>query len=127
MEMKKLALAAFAAFALMALPALASTPTPGGKAWDSGESPTAVTRTVEARVLEVREGRTLVLVDKDERQHVVQVSDKVEIRAQSKKDFDGLKKLDFGHLREGHRLKITFYADSGQLVRIQVQKAEKVG
>ncbi|HEV2844586.1 MAG TPA: hypothetical protein VG477_07055 [Thermoanaerobaculia bacterium] len=125
--MKKLLLSAFAVFTLVALPVFASTPTPGGKVWDSGEPATAVTRTVEARVLEVRDGRTLVLVDKDERQHVVQISEKVEIRAQSKKDFDGLKKLDFGHLREGHRLKLTFYSDSGQLVRIQVQKADKVG
>lgn len=125
--MKKLALTVFAVFALVALPALASTPTPGGKVWDSNEPATAVTRTVEARVLEVRENRTLVLVDKDERQHVIQLSDKVEIRAQSKKDFDGLKKLDFGHLREGHRLKLTFYSESGQLVRVQVQKADKVG
>ena len=123
--MKKLILSVVSVLALVALPALASTPTPGGKAWDSGEPATAVTRTVEARVLEVRENRTLVLVDKDERQHVVQLPEKIEIRAQSKKDFDGLKKLDFGHLREGHRLKLTFYPDSGQLVRIQVQKADK--
>ena len=125
--MKKLALAVFAVFVLAALPAVASTPTPGGNAWDSSDPATAVTRTVEARILEVRENRTLVVVDKDERQHVIQLPEKVEIRAQSKKDFDGLKKLDFGHLREGHRIKLTFYAESGQLVRIQVQKADKVG
>ena len=125
--MKKLVLTVFAVFVLVALPAVASTPTPGGNAWDNSDPATAVTRTVEARILEVRENRTLVVVDKDERQHVIQLPEKVEIRAQSKKDFDGLKKLDFGHLREGHRVKLTFYADSGQLVRIQVQKADKVG
>lgn len=118
--MKKLFLAV-AVLALVVLPAWASTPTPGRKAWEGDQTTTMVTQTVEARVVEVVQAeRTLILMDEKERQHRVQIPEDVSIRAQSKKEFDGLRRLEFAHLREGQRLKLTFRADDGRLVRIQV-------
>ncbi|RPH57630.1 hypothetical protein EHM82_00850 [bacterium] len=112
---------ALAVLTLVVLPAWSSTPTPGRKAWEDDQTPTVVTQTVEARVVEVvPTDRTLIVVDEKERQHTVKIPEDVSIRAQSKKEFDGLRKLEFAHLREGQRLKLTFRSDDGRLVRIQV-------
>lgn len=110
---------ALAVLTLVVLPAWSSTPTPGRKAWEDEQ--TVVTQTVEARVVEVVQAdRTLIVLDEKERRHTVQIPEDVSIRAQSKKEFDGLRRLEFAHLREGQRLKLTFRSDDGRLVRIQV-------
>ncbi len=98
----------------------------GRQRLDNSDPATAVTRTVEARILEVR--RPDARRSRPGRAPARESAPR-EGRDPGavQEDFDGLKKLDFGHLREGHRVKLTFYADSGQLVRIQVQKADKVG
>ena len=109
---------------LAAVSVWASTPTPGGKPWDSEEGgSTAVTRTVEYRILELHPNRTLLLADRDNRQQILRLPEDVEIKPQSKREYDGLKQLDFGHLQVGDRLKITFMSEDGRLVRIKAKRA----
>jgi hypothetical protein len=107
--------------------ASASTPTPGRKPWDSedGTSPTEVTQTLKVHVTELLGPGKLRVVDpEEEREHVLQLGDTLEIRAQDKKMFDGRKKLTLGDLRPGHQLKLTFLAEDGRLLRILVLKAK---
>ena len=120
--MKKLLI--LAVCLLAAVSAWASTPTPGGKPWESEDTtPTAVTRTVEYRILELHPNRTLLLADRDDRRQTLRLPEDIEIKPQSKKEYDGLKKLDFGHLLVGDRLKITFMSEDGRLVRIKAKRA----
>lgn len=109
--------------ALLAPAALhASTPVGGNRPWDSDEGPppTAVTQSVDCVILEVRDERTLLVRDGQERQHVVQIPEKAKIRARDKKDFDGQKKLQFEQLRPGHELELTFLTETGAIVRVKV-------
>lgn len=100
----------------------ASVPTGGRRPWDSddGPRPTAVTASVDCVVLEVRDERTLLVRDEQEREHVVQIPEKAKIRARNRRDFDGQKKLQFEQLRPGHELQLTFLTESGAIVRVKV-------
>lgn len=114
-----------AALLLAAALAQASTPTPGRKPWDSGDgtSPTEVTRTMKVHLTEViGDGKFRVVDPEEEREHVLQLGETVEIKAQDKKMFDGRRKLALGDLRAGHTLKLTFLAEDGRLLRILVLK-----
>lgn len=101
---------------------VASVPVGGQQPWDTeeGPRPTAVTSSVECVVVEVREDRTLVVRDGHEREHVVQIPEKAKIRAKNRREFDGKKKLEFGQLRPGHELKLTFLRENGEIVRVKV-------
>lgn len=109
---------------LAAAPALLAS-VPGSKPgpWDSSnasERPTAVTATVDAVILEVREERTLIVRDGEDREHEILLPEDAKIRADNRRDFDGMKKLEFAQLRPGHQVKITFLTASGEIVRLKV-------
>lgn len=101
---------------------VASVPVGGQQPWSSeeGPRPTAVTGSVECVVVEVRDDRTLVVRDDQEREHVVQIPEKAKIRAEHRREFDGRRKLEFGQLRAGHELKLTYLTENGEIVRVKV-------
>ena len=114
---------AILALLVMALPSMASAPAviPQGA---EANGPTSITADVKCRVDEVRDESTLVLVDFDtESRHVVRLDDTVKIRARSKKDFNGRKKLGFADLRKGQTVKVTVYVADGAIRRITVLEA----
>lgn len=111
-----------------AAPLGASVPGGNNEPWrsDDGPRPTAVTGTVEAVIVEVRDDRTLIVRDDLEREHEIQLPEKAKIKAANRRDFDGKKKLEFAQLRPGHELKITFLTATGEIVRVKVTGTETV-
>jgi hypothetical protein len=102
---------------------LASVPGSKPGPWDSSndrDRPTAVTASVDAVILEVREERTLVVRDTDDRHHEILLPENAKIRADNRRDFDGMKKLEFAQLRPGHQVKLTFLTATGEIVRVKV-------
>lgn len=110
--------------ACLLLPSLAAASVPSGapSPWDSddGPRPTAVTSSVTCVIVEVREDRTLLVRDEEGREHQVRIPEKAKIKPRRKRQFDGLKQLEFGHLRPGFELKLTFLQSNGQVVRVKV-------
>lgn len=117
---------ALAASLLVPIAASASVPTGVPSPWESdeGAQPTSVTASVTCVIVEVRDDRMLLVRDELDRQHEIQIPEKAKIRPQSKKDFDGLKKLQFEHLRPGFELKLTFLRSTGEVVRVKVLDTE---
>ena len=108
---------------LLATSASASVPRGGVPSpWDSDEGPrpTAVTKSVECVIVEVREERTLLVRDDLGREHEIEIPEDAVIKPRRKRDFDGLRKLDFAHLRPDFRLKLTFLTRNGEIVRVKV-------
>lgn len=116
--------AILAGLLLLPLVAQASSSTGGGSqpwARNDGPRPAEVVSSMKFVVHEVSNDRTLVLIDEDqERPHRIQLSEDVPLTAKSKKDFEGRKDLDFGDLAVGQRLKVTFSADSGKIIRVKI-------
>ncbi len=106
----------------------ASVPGGNNEPWqsDDGPRPTAVTGTVAAVIVEVRDDRTLIVRDDLDREHEIQLPEKAKIKAENRRDFDGQKKLEFAQLRPGHELKITFLTATGEIVRVKVTGTETV-
>lgn len=106
--------------------AAASTPVPGRQPWSNqdGASPTAVTRALEGEILEVLPDRTLMVAD-EYGQRPVQIPEAARIKAESKRDFDGRRKLDFADLRAGHRIKVVFLTETGEIVRLRVLREDR--
>lgn len=121
----------FAALVLvLTAAAQASTPDTGGKPWDTeeGPRPTEVTRSLKMVIKEIRDNNVLLVVDeKAETEHLLELSETVPLSAASRKDFDGRKKLDIADLQVGHRLKVTYRTEDQQVVRIKVLKASEEG
>jgi len=119
----------FALVAALFVPAAASASVPTGvpSPWDSddGEQPTSVTASVTCVILEVRDERMLLVRDELDREHEIFIPEKAKIKPLKKKDFDGLKKLEFAHLRPGFELKLTFLRSSGEVVRVKVLSTEQ--
>ena len=81
----------------------------------------SITAAVTRRVAAVVDDGTVVLVDLEtESQELVQLDDSVKIRARSKKDFQGRKKLGLADLREGQIVKVTLYVADGSIRSITV-------
>jgi len=75
------------------------------------------------RITELREGRTIVVVDeRDRREHVLTLGEDLKIRAREKKAFDGRRKLTFEDLDVGHLVKVKYLKSDGGLVAIDVLK-----
>jgi hypothetical protein len=116
----KTTLATLLLFVAASLPAAASHPASVPSDTDAN-APSAITADFKCRVEEVGEDSTLVLVDVDtESRHVVQLDDTVRIRARSKKDFDGRKKLGLADLQPGQTIKVTVYVADGSIRAITV-------
>ena len=117
-------MAIIAGLLVVSLTLQASTSTsPGRQAWDKddGPRPSEVVSTMKFVVHEVGTNRTLVLVDEDqERPHRIQLSENIPLTAKSKKEFQGRKKLEFGDLAVGQRVKVTFKSESGEIVRVKI-------
>lgn len=110
--------------ALLLAPALgvASVPTGTPSPWedDDGTPRTSVTLSVECVIVDVMEERTLLVRDEHGRQHEVQIPEDAKIKARRKRDFDGLRNLEFEHLRTGFELKLTVLRETGEIIRVKV-------
>ena len=124
--MRRLILLAACAALLLPASALLASGSSGAAipAGDSyGEKPFAVTKSMKCTVLEVREGGIVkVQDDASGKIELVQLNEKVPIKAQDKKAFDGRKKLQVADLQEGHRILVTKRTDANVIVRIKVLK-----
>lgn len=116
----KTTLASLVLFGLSVVPAMASHPASIAAGTDAND-PTTITADINCQVAEVRDDSTLVLIDDETRgEYVVQLDDKVKIRARSKKDFNGRKKLGLADLRQGQKIKVTVYIADGSIRSITV-------
>lgn len=111
------------------VPAAASASVPTGvpSPWESDDSgqPTSVTASVTCVIVEVRDERMLLVRDEFDREHEIFIPEKAKIKPLKKKDFDGLRKLQFAHLRPGFELKLTFLRSSGEVIRVKVLSTEQ--
>ncbi|RMH19523.1 MAG: hypothetical protein D6696_10395 [Acidobacteria bacterium] len=110
-------------FAASVLPA--STSQPGRRPWDESDGPSSasVVRTMTVVVQKIGPDNTLQVIDKrTEEVHRIQLAGDVPIRARSKKDFDGRRKLTFADLAVGQRIKLTYRAADGKIVSLKVVK-----
>lgn len=90
---------------------------------EAGQPNAEVTRMVTLLITEVGEDNTVVFLDpKTEQRTVIQLSDEVPLRAKSKKLFEGRKKLAFDDLEKGQKVRISFRADDGAILRLTVLK-----
>ncbi len=116
---------------LLAFAAAASTPNTGPKPWDSADdsaSPTAVTAALKCRVTRVLEDRTLEIWDEaGKSHHLIRIAETVDLRARKKADFGGRRQLEFSDLQVGHRLKVTYLAGDGRIVRVRVLGTDSAG
>lgn len=120
---------AIAVLLLMTLAVQASTNVgPGRQPWETedGPRPAEVVSSMKFVVHEVGENRTVVLIDDEREQpHRIQLSESIPLLAKSKKAFQGRKKLEFGDLEVGQRVKVTFATDSGEILRLKVLDSGK--
>lgn len=69
----------------------------------------------------VKDDRRVVLYDEIGREtHEIKLSDKVKLRAVSKKQFDGRKKLEFSDFAVGQRVNVNIRKSDGRILRIDV-------
>ncbi len=87
-------------------------------------SPSSITADFYCKVLEVeRANSKLVLLElESETSHEVVLDDSVKLRARSRRDFDGRKKLGLADLRAGQEIKIRVLLTDGSIRRITVVK-----
>lgn len=104
----------------------ASTPgTPGPWSSDTfpteGASAVAVTGHMKCVITEVRDDRVVqIWDDRSQKKHLVRITEEVPIKARKKKDFSGREKLEFGDLRAGHRVKLTYRTSDGLIIGVKV-------
>ncbi len=78
-----------------------------------------ISRKCEVRA--VKDDRKVVLYDQLGREtHEIQLSNKVKLRAVSKKQFGGRKKLEFDDFAVGQRVKVNIRKSDGRILRIDV-------
>ncbi len=120
-----------AAFTLLVLPTSAAFASGSSGAAipvgaGGGEQPFAVTKSLKCTVLEVRADNLIkVRDDASGDVHLVQLSKRIPIKAQDKKQFDGRKKLQPDDLQAGHRILVTKRTDINAVVRIKVLKNQE--
>lgn len=87
-----------------------------------GRDPATSTIVMKAKVTKILEGRRIAL--QPERQDAppieIEVQEDIRIRAQSKKEFDGRKKLGFADLAVGQTLRITLLPAEERVVSFVV-------
>ena len=117
---------ALAVLVLVPALGLASVPsgTPALKGIGDGTRPTAVTFWVECVIVEVLEGRTLKIRDEEGRMHQIQIPEDAKIKPRRKRDFDGLRELDFAHLQAGFELKLKILTATGEILKVKVLDTE---
>lgn len=85
-----------------------------------------VTHTVQCVVTEIRADGTILVRDSQERPaHALPYGKKTRFMAQSKKDFDGRKKLAATDLKVGQKIKVTLVPETMEVLRVKVLKASK--
>jgi hypothetical protein len=117
------------ALLLCTLPALASVKsTPGRQVWDDddGLNPTEVTGNLHCQVIRVETDRTLRVLS-ETGEHQVRINEKVPIRAQAKRQFEGRRKLDFADFSPGQWLKLTYLHEDGRIRRVRVMEKAPAG
>ena len=102
-----------------ALPVTASAPATVPTGADAN-MPTSITADFQLEISEVRDDSTVVFLDENQAQHVVQLDDTVKIRARKKRDFNGRKKLGLADLRVGQKVKVTVFVADGAIRSITV-------
>lgn len=90
-------------------------------------SPHLVTQTLRCVITEIhRDGTILMKPVEGDRITMARVHHKTKIRARNKNDFEGRKKLELSDLKPGQTVKVTTAAADGELLSVQVLKAEPV-
>lgn len=90
----------------------------------SNNDPLVVTETLKCEIVAIREDGTILVRDgKDQPVHPLPYGESTRVVAQSKKEFDGRKKLEREDLRVGHQLRVTYLPGTGEVVRIKVLKS----
>lgn len=108
-------------FALAAAaPAAASIPELPDREQD-GLDPRALVGFRKCEITEVGPDRTIIVWDEvDQATHRIQLSPQVKLRAVTRRQFDGRKKLVFEDLAEGQRVKVNYRKNDGRILRIDV-------
>ena len=127
MTLSRLALPA-ALTLLMALPsavlALSSNSRNPPSAGDVRDSAFA-TQVLKCLVTKVEPGGIVhLLPEKAEVAVAVPIDEKVRIRAQNRKEFDGRRKLSVSDLRKGQRLRVSFMPQQERIVSLVVLKSQ---
>ncbi len=106
---------------LAMVPVSASTTAPGPQVSDpdAGASPVEVTGSVHCRIVGIEANRTL-RVRHQTGEARIHIGDKVSIRAKTRKQFNGRKKLSFADFTPGQWLKLTYMLEDGAIDRIKV-------
>ena len=88
-----------------------------------GADPHMVTETIRGTVTRVvGDGGVFVRIAEDQPEFLLPYSDDTRFVAQSKKEFDGRKKLRPADLKSGHELKITLRPATLEIVKVKVLK-----
>ncbi len=92
--------------------------------WDSeedGQYPPDVTRSGKLVVKEINPNGTVVFFDTEKEESVaIQLTEKVELSAQKKKDFGGRKKLEFADLKVGQIVKLRYRTSDGEILSVKI-------
>ena len=126
--LRHLVIAALAVLLLAPALSYPSEPTGNPSPWedDEGTPRTSVTLSVECFIVKVLDERTLLVRDTHGREHEIQIPEDAKIKPRRKRDFDGLKKLEFEHLQEGFELKLTVLRSTGKILRVKVVDVDPV-
>ncbi len=91
--------------------------------WESeaGQPNAEVTRAVTLVITALGEDNTVEFLDpKTEQRTSIKLGEAIPLRAKSKKLFDGRKKLAFDDLEKGQKVRISFRAEDGAILRLTV-------
>ena len=108
------------------VPAIAVASSPNQVSPDFGEtSPTSITVVLQCEIVEVQpEDGTILLRELESgAEKSITIADGIKLRARRKKDFGGRRKLAFGDLIAGQKVKVTFNRATGTITQIAVLKA----
>ena len=83
----------------------------------------AVTRTAKAKIAEIKKGEhgiILVVEDSQGRRGSLQLNSKTRFKADKKTEYAGKKHISSDDLEIGQNIKVTFVADSGQVLEVRL-------
>ena len=96
----------------------------GGGGADAGPDLSfMVTRTVKGKIAEIKKddhGAVVIVEDSEGRRGAVKVNSKTRIKADKKTEYAGKKHISPDDLEVGQIVKITFIADSGQVLEVRL-------
>jgi len=89
-----------------------------------GQPDAEVTRSVDLVITDLGPDHQVRLLDpRTERVVTLKLTDSVPLRARSKNEFDGRKRLAWEDLAKGQKVRLTFRPNDGVIIRLTVLKA----